>query len=144
MMTLKKVYLLGLALWPVFLVTVVSLGAVREGVIAPALGEQAAHVIGTLLFVSIMLVIQFLFVGKVIGYVRRRDLWLIGIMWTVMTVCFEFGFFHFVAGVPWGKLLADYNIFAGRLWLLVMLTTLCGPPMLGRWNDTRRHVDHSA
>ncbi len=55
----------------------------------------------------------------------------IGILWTVMTVCFEFGFFHFVAAVPWEKLLADYNILAGRLWLLVLLTTLFGPPTIG-------------
>jgi len=52
-------------------------------------------------------------------------------MWTAMTVCFEFGFFHFVAGVPWEKLLADYNLFAGRLWVLVLLTTLGGPAMIG-------------
>lgn len=144
MMTFKKVYLLGLVLWPVFLVTAVLLGAVRESVIAPALGEHAAHVIGTLLFVSVMLAIQFLFVGKVCRYVRQRDLWLIGAIWRLMTVCFEFGFFHFVAGVPWEKLLADYNVFAGRLWLLVLLTTLFGPPMVGRWHNTTHQVDSSA
>jgi hypothetical protein len=48
-----------------------------------------------------------------------------------MTVCFELGFFHFVAGVPWEKRLADYQLFAGRLWVLVLLTTLCGPALMG-------------
>ncbi len=127
-MTAKnKAYLLALAVWPVFLLTAVSLGAVREGVIAPAFGEQTAHVIGTLLFVLVMLAIQCGFVARVSESIRPSDLWVIGLMWTVMTVCFEFGFFHFVAGVSWEKLMADYNIFAGRLWLLVLLTTLCGP-----------------
>jgi hypothetical protein len=122
---------LALAVWPLFLVTAVTLGAVRERVIAPALGEQAAHVVGTLLFIAAMLAIMWVFVGKISGSVQRLDLWLIGVMWTAMTVCFEFGFFHFVAGVPWEKLLADYNLFAGRLWVLVLLTTLCGPAMIG-------------
>jgi hypothetical protein len=127
----RKAYLLALAVWPLFLVSAVTLGAVREKVIAPSLGEQTAHVIGTLLFIAVMLAIMWVFVGKVRGLVQRIDLWLIGVMWTVMTLCFEFGFFHFVAGVPWEKLLADYNLFAGRLWVLVLLTTLCGPAMIG-------------
>jgi small-conductance mechanosensitive channel len=129
----KKSYLLALAVWPLFLVTAVTLGAIREGLIAPALGEQAAHVIGTLVFIAAMLTIMWVFVSRTKGALRRRDLWFIGVMWTIMTVCFEFGFFHFVAGVPWEKLLADYNLFAGRLWLLVLLTTLCGPALLGQW-----------
>ncbi len=130
MMPLHKVYLLGLAIWLIFLVMAVSLGALREGVIAPTLGEQAAHIIGTLVFLSVMLAIQWVFVARVGQNVRPKDLWQIGLMWTVMTVCFEFGFFHFVAGVPWDRLLADYNVFAGRLWVLVLLTTLFGPPVI--------------
>jgi hypothetical protein len=129
----KKPYLLALAVWPLFLMTAVTLGMVREGVIAPTLGAQAAHVIGTLGFIAAMLTIMWLFVSRIIDSARPRDLWLIGLMWTVMTLCFEFGFFHFVAGVPWQKLLEDYNLFAGRLWLLVLLTTLCGPALIGHW-----------
>lgn len=103
-----------------------------------------AHVIGTLLFVSMMVAIQWIFVAKVRESVRPSDLWLIGLMWTAMTLCFEFGFFHFVARVPWEKLLADYNIVAGRLWLLVLLTTLFGPPTIytvqGRRAGGKGHV----
>lgn len=58
----RAVYLLALANWLVFLIAAVTLGALREGLIAPALGEQAAHVIGTLLFVAAMLAIQWAFV----------------------------------------------------------------------------------
>lgn len=129
----RKAFLLALAVWPLFLVTAVSLGAVREELIAPSLGEQVAHVVGTLQFIAAMLAIMWVFVDKIGSLVQRIDLWLIGVMWTVLTVCFEFGFFHFMAGVPWEKLLADYNIFAGRLWVLVLLTTLCGPPLVSRW-----------
>ena len=103
--------------------------------IAPILGEQAAHVIGTLVFIAVMLLIICYFVARIRSVVQSRDLWLIGLMWMGMTVCFEFGFFHFLAGVPWEKLLADYNILAGRLWILVLLTTLCGPVLVGWWQS---------
>lgn len=47
-----------------------------------------------------------------------------------MDICFEFGCSDDVARVPWEKLLADYNIFAGQLWMPVLLTTLCGPRLI--------------
>jgi len=61
----KKAYLLGLAVWPLFLVTAVMLGAIREKLIAPALGEPAAHVIGTLPFIAAILAIMRVFVGRI-------------------------------------------------------------------------------
>jgi len=50
-----------------------------------------------------------------------------GACWTAMTIAFEFGFGHYIMGNSWGKLLADYNFFAGRLWVLVLLAVLAGP-----------------
>jgi hypothetical protein len=128
-----KSFLLALAVWPLFLVSAISLGAVREGVVVPAFGEPVAHVTGTLAFIAVMLTIMWVFVSRIRDSVGQFDLWLIGLLWTMMTICFEFGFFHYVAGVPWEKLLADYNLFAGRLWILVLLTTLCGPGLIGHW-----------
>ena len=128
-----KAYALAIAVWPVFLVTAILLGMVREAAVAPIAGEQAAHVIGTLAFIAVMLAIISVFVSKVTEDVKQRDCWLIGAGWTAMTVAFEFLFFHFVADVPWEMLFADYNLLAGRLWVLVLLTTLCGPAAIRRW-----------
>jgi len=47
--------------------------------------------------------------------------WTIGLLWLVMTVAFEFGFGHYVAGHSWNRLLADYNIFNGRVWSLFLV-----------------------
>ena len=33
---------------------------------------------------------------------------------------FELGFGHWVAGHPWSRLLADYDLLAGRIWVLVL------------------------
>ncbi len=132
-----KVYALALAVWPVFLVTAIVMGLIREAVLAPVAGEQTAHVIGTLGFIAVMLGIIWGLVSKVAGNVAQRDCWLIGAGWTAMTVAFEFLFFHFVAGVPWETLLADYNLLAGRLWVLVLLTTLTGPAAIRRWRCSR-------
>ena len=52
---------------------------------------------------------------------------LIGLIWLVLTIAFEFGFGHYVVGHPWEKLLHDYNLFEGRIWILVPLWTLLAP-----------------
>jgi hypothetical protein len=46
-------------------------------------------------------------------------------------VGFEFRFGHYVMGRSWSRLLADYNLFAGRVWVLVLLTVLCMPLIAG-------------
>jgi len=59
------------------------------------------------------------------------DLWLIGIIWLVLTLAFEFGVGHFVMKKSWNTLLEDYNILKGRTWVLVLVVTLCGPYLAG-------------
>jgi hypothetical protein len=129
----RTAYFLALATWFAFLITAMILGTAREALFTGRLGEYPAHVVGTLLFIVMVLLIMGNFVHRVGHLMRPHDLWLIGLMWMMMTVCFEFLFFHFVAGVPLETLLAEYNLLAGRLWLLVLLTLLCGPRLLSRY-----------
>ena len=50
-----------------------------------------------------------------------------GAFWLLLTLCFEFGFGHFVQGRPWPVLLEAYTFQNGNLWPLVLLVTLFGP-----------------
>lgn len=56
----------------------------------------------------------------------------VAVLWVSMTVAFEFGFGHFVAGRPWAVLLADYNILQGRIWVLVPVTVASAPYLTAR------------
>jgi apolipoprotein N-acyltransferase len=56
----------------------------------------------------------------------------IGLIWLVLTVMFEFGFGHFVAGHSWQRLLQDYNIRAGRVWLAILLWVAFAPYLFFR------------
>ena len=55
-------------------------------------------------------------------------------MWTLLTLLFEFGFFHYIMGEPWERFIANYDMSEGRLWPLVLLVQLVGPytAMLGQ------------
>ena len=66
-------------------------------------------------------------------FVRRwppataREAWYIGLFWMVLTVAFEFLFFHYLAGHPWQELLANYDISSGRLWPLILVWVAVAP-----------------
>jgi len=51
----------------------------------------------------------------------------IGVIWLVLTVAFEFLFGHFVVGHPWSRLLHDYDLLQGRVWVLVLVWTTIAP-----------------
>jgi hypothetical protein len=42
-------------------------------------------------------------------------------MWLGLTVAFELIFFHHAMGHPWSRLLHDYNVFAGRVWVTLLM-----------------------
>ncbi len=48
-------------------------------------------------------------------------------MWLSLTVAFEFLFMHYVAGLPWVRLVHDYNVFAGRVWVVVLIWVTATP-----------------
>ena len=48
-------------------------------------------------------------------------------MWLALTVSFEFLGGHFLFGQPWQRLLADYDLLDGRVWVLVLVVTALAP-----------------
>ncbi|HKK08018.1 MAG TPA: hypothetical protein VKA44_03970 [Gemmatimonadota bacterium] len=122
----------ALVVWLLLLVLAFAGAALREGLLAPRIGADAAHVVGTIVVVAAFLTAIALTLPWVVPTLAPGALLRLGLGWTALTMVFEFGFGHFVMGHSWGKLLHDYDIFAGRVWILVLLTTLLGPWLLGR------------
>ncbi|MDH3406474.1 MAG: hypothetical protein OEM48_05995, partial [Gammaproteobacteria bacterium] len=58
----------------------------------------------------------------------------IGMVWLGLTVTFEFLFGHFVAGHSWLRLLQDYNLLAGRVWILLLFWVAVAPYIFYRIN----------
>jgi hypothetical protein len=111
--------------WLVFLLIAVSSGFLREALLAPWLGARLAHQAGSI-------AVSLLIAAVIIRFVRVMrpfpSLALgIGAVWVAMTLSFEFGVFHFLLGHPMADLVADYDLGAGRLWLLVLFTELMTP-----------------
>ena len=122
----------AVAVWLLMAVVAVGAGALREALLTPRIGPAAAHVVGTGVVVAAFLLVVGLSVRWVVPGLETGELWTVGILWTALTVAFEFGFGRWVAGHSWQRLLADYDVTAGRIWVLVLLTLLLAPVWLGR------------
>lgn len=116
----------ALAVWLLMAVVAVGAGALRETLLAPRIGPAAAHVAGTFLVVALLVLLIGLSIRWVVSGLATGDLW------TALTVAFEFGFGLWVVGHSWQRLLRDYDVTAGRIWVLVLITLLVAPVWLGR------------
>lgn len=122
----------ALLVWSLLAILAVSAGTAREALLTPRVGADAAHVTGTLVVVAAFFVAIGLTIRWIVPDLGTARLWLVGGLWLVLTVAFEFGFGRWVAGHTWSELLRDYDVFAGRVWILVLLTVLLAPVWLGR------------
>ncbi|WP_210394711.1 hypothetical protein [Motiliproteus sediminis] len=129
-LTLKR-FALG---WLLLLLAAFSSGTLRELGYARWLGEQQAQQLSTLLTALLF--------GVLIAQLGRRwrissttEAWFAGGGWLLLTLLFETLFFHYVTGHSWSTLGANYDLFAGRLWPLLLVWVLVAP----RWFWRRCH-----
>ena len=113
-------------LWLVFLGAAILNGALRQNVFLEIFGIAGAHVLSSILLSVVILAVTY----GALPWLRlesRRHAWLVGGCWLGLTAAFEFLAGHYWFHVPWSSLLADYNLAQGRIWILVLLTTLLAP-----------------
>jgi hypothetical protein len=115
----------AVATWLILAATASAAGVARELWLRPIAGEQAAHQIGTLVGCALFIAVIGAFVARTKPSVPHAAI--VGLAWLVAAVLFEFGLGHWVDGLPWSRLLADYDLRQGRLLLLVWLTVAVGP-----------------
>lgn len=118
----------ALVVWLCLMAVAFANGALRELILSPRLGGKIGHVLSTMILCTAIVLIAWISVPW-IGPRTAVEAWKIGGVWLVLTLAFEFLAGHFLFGNSWTKLLADYNVAKGRIWVLVPIITLLAP----RW-----------
>ncbi len=125
------------AVWLIVICAEIVHGIARAILLVPQVGEFRSNQIGMFTGSVIILVIAWAFV-RWIGATSRRDLLAVGFLWLVLTLAFEIFFGRLVLGLPWKRLVADYNILQGGLLPFGMLVLLFAPLIAGKlrgaWN----------
>jgi hypothetical protein len=119
----------GLIAWFVFMITGVLNGLLRVAVLQASMREYPAHLVSTLLLCAALLLEISVFLG-IVGEYSQGWLIALGVIWTLLTVVFEFGFGRAV-GQSWSTLLENYDVPHGRIWPLVLVVLLLTPVLAG-------------
>jgi len=128
---LKQFPVTAFGIWIVNALIAVLNGIFRNAFITPWFGEHTGHIISTAILIIVLSAIIYLYVSRILWPCPVMTLVTIGFVWLVLTVGFEFAFGHYIVGHPWELLLADYNIFRGRIWVLVLVTQVTAPVISG-------------
>lgn len=106
-------------------------GTFRAVVTQPLVGETAARALATAILLAAL-------TGYAWWLHRRRPIptgsqaWAIGLAWAAMTLTFEFGWGGLVEGLSVATMVADYDVTAGRIWVLVPIWTVLAPVVVRR------------
>jgi hypothetical protein len=119
-------YSRALAIWLLLLILAVLNGAIREALVTPRFGEQGGHIISTAILCAAIIIVAWFSISW-IGPKNGREALVVGIVWVALTIAFEFLAGHYAFGNSWERLIADYNVFRGRIWILVLLANLVAP-----------------
>ena len=106
-------------------------GTLREVTYGKRLSELRAHQISTVIGI-LLFGIYVWGVLPLLGIESFQAAFLVGAIWLGLTIGFEFLFGHYIAKQPWSKLLGDYNLLAGRVWLFVLLWIAVSPVVFYR------------
>jgi hypothetical protein len=122
----KKLLIRVIITWLLFLPIPIINGLLREFWYKEYLGALLAGQIGCIILSLIFLFYAKLSLKPHIDKINKKQLIIIGSFWLLLTLIFEFGL-GLAAGRSWSYLLADYKVWEGRIWPLVLLTVFFSP-----------------
>jgi hypothetical protein len=103
--------------------------AIREKLLSLFLDELRSHQISTLLLIMWISLYGWI----IFPYLKIQlpgDAWTTGFIWLVLTILFEFIAGRYAFKNPWTRLLADYNLARGRVWIIFLLYLAILPYLL--------------
>jgi uncharacterized membrane protein len=112
----------------------VANGVVRETGLRRRFSEPRARQISTMLLV-LFFSIYMAAIFRLWPLASAKQAVQVGALWLVLTLAFEVALGRFLSHLSWSQILAEYNVLAGRLWLLVPLWIALAPYLFfrGKW-----------
>jgi hypothetical protein len=121
----------AVVIWCALLMIASINGLVREALLIPRMGEVGGRAISTLALSALIVVLTWISIGWIAPRSAQQT-WTVGVIWVLLTLAFEFLAGHYVFHNAWSRLLEDYNVVRGRIWILVLITTLVSPRLCAR------------
>lgn len=118
-------------LWFLILITAIVNGIIREAFIKKFADDSLAHQLSTFTLLILMSGVIWFIIKQWPPKSAQQTIY-IGILWVIMTLAFEFGFGYY-RGNSWSKMLEDYNLLKGRIWMLIPIWVAIAPYLFYRF-----------
>ncbi|MFQ5736428.1 MAG: hypothetical protein ACE5GY_06145 [Thermodesulfobacteriota bacterium] len=120
---------LAFIFWFVMVVIAIANGFFGDLVVSRLIGGYRAHLYKTFFIITVIFVFSRVYLrmswaGGLPVYLPALSA---GLLWLSCSIIFEFIIGHYVFRFPWSKLFADYRIWQGRLWSLVLASEVALP-----------------
>jgi hypothetical protein len=112
--------------WIPMLIIAIANGALRQTTFAKVMPELRAHQLSTLIG-SVLIGLFIWFLIRMWPPSSGRQAMLIGVVWLLLTVAFEFFMGLVLAHRPLAHVLQDYDLAAGRVWVLFLVWLTLAP-----------------
>lgn len=128
---MKAIFFRALAVWFILIVAESIHGTLRELLLTPYVGALRARQI--CLFTGLLIIL-----GVAAAFIHwmqaetTRALLLVGLMWMILTLAFEFSLGRLVLGYSWERMMVDYDITRGGFLALGMIVLGLSPLIAAR------------
>jgi hypothetical protein len=112
--------------WVPMLVIAIANGALRQATFANVMPELRAHQLSTLMG-SVLIGLFIWLIIRTWPPSSGSQALLVGLVWLLLTVVFEFFMGLVLAHRPLSQVLHDYNLLAGRVWVLFLIWLTLAP-----------------
>lgn len=112
----------------------VANGVVREAGLRHWLGEARARRVSTVLLL-LFFALYMAAIFRLWPIASAKQALAVGATWLALTLGFELALGRFVSRLSWSHIFAEYNVFAGRLWILVPVWVAVAPYFFFRWRS---------
>ncbi|MBW2983437.1 hypothetical protein KY327_03985 [Candidatus Woesearchaeota archaeon] len=128
---MEPVYSWGLLAWLAMSFLAILNAGMRERFFKERMSELRAHQLSTVTLIAMILAATKAFLVLLEPEATTGQLFVLGVVWMLLTLAFEFLMGHYAFGNSWRKLLADYDLARGRVWVLVPVAMLLAPWLIG-------------
>ncbi len=126
---------LAFLFWAVMVIIAIINGIIGEKLIKGLAGDYISHLYKTFFIITVIFIFSRVYLKKIASG-GGQSLYLpalaAGLTWLACSLTFEFLAGHYIFGFPWQKLTADYRIWRGRLWSLVLASEVIAP-LVNAW-----------
>jgi hypothetical protein len=131
-------YGLILILWSLTALLIFLSGFLASAFILPQIGEYPAHIYKVVVATIVIAIFSAIYALRSRGEYWRQNALTCGAIWLLLSIFFEFVLRLLFLENPWKVLISDYQIWKGRLWILVLIVQFFGPLLWGYLINRRK------